>query len=116
MGEPVRIADLAQKMIKLSGLEPGKDIQIKYNGLRPGEKLFEELLNNQENTLPTHHSKIMVAKVREYTFAEVNKDILELVELFHTQNNNLIVSKMKEMVPEYISNNSTYEILDGKPK
>ena len=116
MGEPVKIADLAQKMIKLSGLEPGKDIQIKYNGLRPGEKLFEELLNNQENTLPTHHSKIMKAKVREYTFSSVNKDILELVELFHTQNNNLIVSKMKEMVPEYISNNSVFELLDSNPK
>jgi FlaA1/EpsC-like NDP-sugar epimerase len=112
MGQSVKIADLAKKMIRLSGLELGKDIQINFSGLRPGEKLYEELLNNNENTLPTHHEKIMIAEVRESTFEEIKKNIEELVALFDTQNNMKIVAKMKEIVPEYSSNNSIFEQLD----
>jgi FlaA1/EpsC-like NDP-sugar epimerase len=112
MGESVKIADLAKKMIRLSGLELGKDIQINFSGLRPGEKLYEELLNNNENTLPTHHEKIMIAEVRESTFEEIKKNIEELVALFNAQNNMAIVAKMKEIVPEYSSNNSVFEQLD----
>jgi FlaA1/EpsC-like NDP-sugar epimerase len=114
MGEPVRIVDLAKKMIQLSGLELGKDIQIVFTGLRPGEKLTEELLNNEENTIPTHHPKIMIAKVREYTFETIDKNIRELITLFDDQDNLEMVSKMKEIVPEFISNNSVYEKLDQK--
>lgn len=112
MGQPVRISDLAKKMVKLSGLELGKDIQIYYTGLRPGEKLYEELLANEENTLPTHHPKIMIAKVKNYDFAEISSEIKELIGLFGTQNNEAIVRKMKRIVPEYISQNSEYEKFD----
>jgi FlaA1/EpsC-like NDP-sugar epimerase len=112
MGKPVRIDDLARKMIQLSGLELGKDIQINYTGIRPGEKLYEELLANEENTLPTHHRKIMIAKVKEYDFATVSADIHELIGLFNAQNNEAIVRKMKAIVPEVLSKNSTYEQLD----
>lgn len=112
MGESVKIVDLAKKMIKLSGLELGKDIQIAFTGLRPGEKLYEELLNDEENTLPTHHKKIMIAKVREYEFEAVSRDIEELIALFDTQDNYKIVSKMKQMVPEFLSKNSIFEELD----
>ncbi len=114
MGKPVRIADLALKMIQLSGLEPGKDIEIRYTGLRPGEKLYEELLANEENTLPTHHQKIMIARVKEYDYQEVSEDIRQLIGLFHAQNNVAIVRKMKEIVPEFISRNSEFEKLDAK--
>ncbi|MBP7245561.1 MAG: polysaccharide biosynthesis protein, partial [Bacteroidia bacterium] len=112
MGSPVKIADLAKKMIQLSGLELGKDIQINYTGLRPGEKLFEELLANEENTLPTHHKKIMIAKVKSYPFDFVSGEIDELVDLFNSQNNEAIVTKMKKIVPEFLSKNSEYERLD----
>ena len=112
MGKSIKIAELAEKMIKLSGLTLGKDIQITYTGLRPGEKLHEELLNDKENTLPTHHAQIMKAKVAEYDFATISDLIDELIRLFETQNNIAIVSKMKEIVPEFISNNSIYEELD----
>lgn len=112
MGKSVKIVDLAIKMIRLSGLEPGKDIQIQYTGLRPGEKIYEELLNDSENTLPTHFPKIMIGKVRQYDF-----------ELASDQVNNIIISAMggkpmevvkamKEMVPEYVSQNSEYQMLD----
>jgi FlaA1/EpsC-like NDP-sugar epimerase len=114
MDEPVKISDLAKKMIQLSGLQLNKDIKIEFTGLRPGEKLFEELLANAENTVPTHHAKILIAKVREYEFDEAEKEIEELISLFDKQNNNAIVSKMKQIVPEYISNNSPYEELDLK--
>ncbi len=113
MGESVKIIDLAKKMIKLSGLEVGKDIEIKITGLRPGEKLYEELLAKEENTLPTHHPQILRAKIR----IEENETILlieDLIGLFESQQNENIVSKMKEIVPEYISNNSEFEILDKK--
>jgi len=112
MGQPVKIVDLAKKMILLNGLELGKDISITFTGLRPGEKLYEELLANEENTIPTHHSKIMIAKVKEYEFDEVRTRIGELIELFRSQDNNEIVRKMKQIVPEYISNNSVFEALD----
>jgi FlaA1/EpsC-like NDP-sugar epimerase len=114
MGKSVKIIDLARKMIQLSGLEPGKDIEIAVTGLRPGEKLYEELLNNKENTLPTHHPKIMIARVAEYEFEKAAADISELVSLFNGQNNVEIVSKMKAMVPEYVSNNSVFEKLDQR--
>ncbi len=112
MGKPVKIIDLAKRMIKLSGLEPEKDIPVKFTGLRPGEKLYEELLNDQENTLPTHHPQIMIGKVRQYDFDEISKLIDELIDLFGSQDNFAIVKKMKEIVPEYKSRNSVYEKLD----
>lgn len=114
MGEPVKIIDLAKKMIQLSGLQLNKDIKIEFTGLRPGEKLFEELLANAENTIPTHHTKILIAKVREYEFEQVEDEIRELISLFDKQNNHAIVAKLKQLVPEYISNNSPYEELDIK--
>lgn len=112
MGKSVKIIDLAKKMIKLSGLIIGKDIQIKYTGLRPGEKLYEELLNDMENTIPTHHSKIMIAKVRHYDFKQVQKKFHELIALQKDHDNMSIVRKMKEVVPEFKSQNSVYEELD----
>jgi FlaA1/EpsC-like NDP-sugar epimerase len=99
-------------MIKLSGLQEGKDIEIIYTGLRPGEKLYEELLADSENTLPTHHPQILIGKVKEYDFTEVAQKINELISLFDTQNNTEIVTLMKSIVPEYISNNSEFEKLD----
>lgn len=112
MGQSVKIVDLARKMIKLSGLKENTDIKIVYTGLRPGEKLFEELLASSENTLPTHHQQILVGKVREYEFEEVTKFINELILLFNTQDNVKIVSKMKDIVPEFVSNNSVFQTLD----
>ncbi|MFZ4401795.1 MAG: polysaccharide biosynthesis protein [Bacteroidales bacterium] len=112
MGESVKIVDLAKKMIKLSNLTLGKDIQIIYTGLRPGEKLYEELLNNKENTLATHHPKIMIAKVRETEETVFLAQISELMDLIAKQDNFELVKKMKEIVPEYISQNSMYEKLD----
>ena len=112
MGEPVKILDMAKKMIALSGLELGKDIHIQVTGLRPGEKLFEELLATEENTITTHHPKIMIAKVRELTFEQVEENIEQLINLQRKQNHVLMVKKMKELVPEFISNNSVYEKLD----
>lgn len=110
MGESVKIIDLAKKMIRLSGLEVGKDIEIKLTGLRPGEKLYEELLSKEENTLPTHHPKILKAKERisETTLEEIES----LINLLESQDNIEIVKKMKEIIPEFKSNNSTYEKLD----
>ena len=112
MGQSVKIVDLARKMIKLSGLKEDRDIKIIYTGLRPGEKLYEELLASSENTLPTHHQQILVGKVREYEFAEVANFINELIALFNTQDNTRIVSKMKDIVPEFVSNNSVFQTLD----
>ena len=111
MGKPVRIADLAKRMIKLSG---AKNVEIKYTGLRPGEKLYEEVLNDKEGTKPTFHEKIRIAEVRSYKFAEVSKDIDELIEISKGYDNMATVKKMKEIVPEYKSNNSVYEELDNK--
>lgn len=109
MGKPVKIVDLAKRMISLSG---AKNINIKFTGLREGEKLYEEVLNNAENIKPTHHSKIMVAKVREYDYEEAKKNEDELMEVSYTHDDMKIVKKMKEIVPEYKSKVSKYEILD----
>ena len=111
MGESVKIIDLAKKMIKLSGLELEKDIQIKITGLRPGEKLYEELLAEEENTLNTHHPQIYKAKIRDESAEQIER-INELITLFGTQNNDEIVVKMKLIVPEFKSNNSHYEKFD----
>jgi len=112
MGKPVKIADLARNMISLAGFEPDKDIKIVYTGLRPGEKLYEELLSSKENTIPTGHKKISVAKVREYVLDGVLKDL----ELLNVQVANMdktnTVRQMKAIVPEFKSMNSEYEKLD----
>ncbi|MCK9203064.1 MAG: polysaccharide biosynthesis protein [Bacteroidales bacterium] len=112
MGKPVRILDLAKKMIQLSGFTPDKEIPIKFTGLRPGEKLYEELLNIEENSLPTYHPLIMIAKVREYQPDEVTREVTELIRMTPLKSNFDIVRKMKEIVPEYKSQNSIYEQLD----
>ena len=109
MGKPVKIYDLASKMIKLSHMP---EVQIEITGLRPGEKLYEELLATKENTIPTEHPKIMRAKVREYTEEEVNKEIGKLLEILPSCNDFDIVKQMKVIVPEFKSNNSVYQILD----
>lgn len=109
MGQPVKIADLAERMIRLSG---AKNVKIEYTGLREGEKLYEEVLNAKENTKPTFHKKIRIAEVREYDFAQVSKDVDELIELSAHYDDMATVKKMKEIVPEYKSNNSKYEELD----
>jgi FlaA1/EpsC-like NDP-sugar epimerase len=109
MGNPVRIADLAKRMIQLSG---AKNVEIKYTGLRPGEKLYEEVLNELEGTKPTFHEKIRIAEVREYDYEEVCKAIDELIEISKRYDNMATVAKMKQIVPEYKSNNSIYESLD----
>ena len=114
MGESVKIVDLARKMIKLSGLKEDEDIEIKYTGLRPGEKLKEELLNDQENTIGTHNPKIMVAQVSEYNYLEVNELINDMYQERDNLKNSHLVRTMKAIVPEYISNNSIYEDLDKK--
>ena len=112
MGKSVKIVELAKKMIRLSGLVPHQDIAIEFSGLRPGEKLYEELLNDMENTMPTHHEKIMVAQVREYNFHTISKHIRELIRLSCEYKDHQVVIKMKEIVPEFKSNNSIYEELD----
>lgn len=112
MGEPVKIMDLAIKMIKLAGYIPNKHIKIKITGLRPGEKLYEELLNKESKTLPTHHKKIMIGidKVQDYDL--INEKILKIIKSAHKLKNDKVVAKLKGLIPEFISNNSTYESLD----
>jgi FlaA1/EpsC-like NDP-sugar epimerase len=112
MGQSVKIVELAKKMIKLSGLIPNQDIQIEFTGLRPGEKLYEELLNDTENTLPTHHEKIMIAQVRTYEFESVKKNVKDLIHLACHYQDHDVVKSMKTMVPEFKSKNSIYEELD----
>lgn len=112
MGQPVKILDLAKNMIRLAGYVPGTDIQIVFSGLRPGEKLYEELLNQKETTLPTSNEKIMIAKVREFPFEKVSEQIQKLIELSNLSKPFMTVSKMKEIVPEFQSRNSVYEQLD----
>lgn len=114
MGQSVKIVELAKKMIRLSGLIPNQDIKIEFTGLRPGEKLYEELLNDLENTLPTHHHKIMVAKVMVYDFDHVSKQVQELVDLACDYKDIEVVIQMKKLVPDFISNNSIYGELDQK--
>jgi FlaA1/EpsC-like NDP-sugar epimerase len=116
MGHSVKIVDLAKKMIKLSGLTLGKDIQIKFTGLRPGEKLYEELLNDSENTLPTYHSQIMIAKVRKYDFDQISKQVEILLDIMQKQDNMDVVRLMKVIVDEFVSQNSVYEQLDIEMK
>lgn len=114
MGKSVKIIDLAKRMIKLSGLEYPKDIDIKITGLRPGEKLYEELLNDGENSLPTHHQKIMINKSETFDFHEKLNLINDLIHINKPDNCEIVVEKMKRIVPEFISNNSKFENLDKK--
>ena len=114
MGKPVKILDLARNMIRLAGYTPEKDIPIVFTGLRPGEKLYEELLNQKELTLPTSNSKIMIARVREFDYNEVSQRIDLLIETSHQNKSFTTVKMMKQLVPEYISKNSIYEQLDPK--
>lgn len=115
MGKSVKIVNLAEKMIKLSGYIPYKEIDIKFTGLRPGEKLYEELLNDLENTLPTHNKKILIAKVRDNNFELVSIAIDKLFQVLKTHHTSNIVREMKKIVPEFISQNSEYEQLDEAP-
>ncbi|WP_442589147.1 polysaccharide biosynthesis protein [Pedobacter sp. AW31-3R] len=112
MGKSVKIVELAKKMIRLAGLVPNHDIKIQYTGLRPGEKLFEELLNDNENTMPTHHDKIMIGKVREYIFNEIASHISSLIQCAQLNDDRQVVIKMKLLVEEYKSKNSIFEELD----
>lgn len=112
MGKPVKIVDMALKMIQLADLTPHKDIQIVFTGLRPGEKLYEELLNKEEKTLPTHHNKIKIARIIPSSSTKIMRDIDELINISRQEDNYKMVKKMKELVPEFISKNSQYESLD----
>lgn len=112
MGKPVKIIDLARKMIKLAGFVPDEDIKIKIVGLRPGEKLYEELLNDTSKTIPTHHHKIMIAEEIQEEFEILHDEIEELITIANFHKKEAIVTKMKKIVPEFISMNSTYEVLD----
>jgi FlaA1/EpsC-like NDP-sugar epimerase len=112
MGKPVKIIDLARKMIKLAGYIPDREIKIKIVGLRPGEKLYEELLNDTSKTLPTYHEKIMIAQEIQEEFLDLHSNIEELIGIAGFFDNDDIVAKMKKIVPEFISMNSTFEVLD----
>lgn len=112
MGEPVRIVELAEKMVQLTGLTPYVDIDIRFSGLRPGEKIYEELLNDKETTLPTHHEKILRAKVREYNFCEISEKIDLLFKMAEAGDDLQVVRQMKLIVPEFVSDNSIYQALD----
>jgi FlaA1/EpsC-like NDP-sugar epimerase len=112
MGKPVRIVDLAEKMIRLAGLKPGRDIEITFTGLRRGEKLYEELLNADERVMPTHHEKISIARVIRHEHVIANRMVKELIQLSHRSNEQTIVRKMKEIVPEFVSKNSPFEGLN----
>ncbi len=114
MGEPVKIDGLAKVMIQLAGLELGTDIEIKYSGLRPGEKLYEELLASKENNIPTHHESIMIGQVRKYDFNDVNIKVIELLGALGLEEDRFLVNRMKGLVPEFISKNSIFGILDEK--
>ena len=114
MGESVKIDDLARRMIRLAGFTPDEDIKVEYSGLRPGEKLYEEVLSNHENTLPTDHSRIRIAKVREYDYADALTGVNELERLSREVEINDMVRLMKDIVPEFISKNSQFEKLDKK--
>ena len=114
MGKPVKIDDLAHRMIELAGLVPGQDIEIVYTGLRPGEKLYEEVLSNKENTDETSHDRIRIARVREYAYADAVKGVEQLAELSHKVDIPATVKLMKAIVPEYVSKNSKFEEYDKK--
>jgi FlaA1/EpsC-like NDP-sugar epimerase len=112
MGKPVKIIDLAKKMIKLAGFIPEKEIKIKIVGLRPGEKLYEELLNDTSKTLPTYHNKIMIAQEIQDEYENLHIEVEELIDIANYYDNDDIVAKMKKIVPEFKSMNSTFEVLD----
>ena len=113
MGESIKIIDLAKKMIQLAGLKIDKDIKIKIIGLRPGEKMFEETLNINENTSKTHHPKILIGKVSVVNLFDINKSIEKLKMFIKSQQNDQIIKQMKEIIPEYISNNSEFSKFDN---
>jgi FlaA1/EpsC-like NDP-sugar epimerase len=112
MGEPVKIMDLAIKMIKLAGFTPNKNIKVKITGLRPGEKLYEELLNDECKTLPTHHKKIMIGVDKVQDYDNIKKQVLKIISSANLLQNDKVVSNLKELIPEFISNNSSYQRLD----
>ncbi len=112
MGEPIKILDLAKKMIMLAGYEPGRDIPISFTGLRPGEKLYEELLNKEEEVIPTHHKKILIAKTQQSNTKQMVVDIIKLIHLANDCKDEEVVKQMKLMLPQFISNNSVYELFD----
>ena len=112
MGKSIKIVDLAEKMIQLSGFEPHKDIEMEFVGLREGEKLHEELLAHKEDTLPTHHSKIMIAKIETVDYTEVKDRVEDLLSMTHKVDELRLVGIMKEIVPEFKSNYSRFSILD----
>ncbi|NND64062.1 MAG: polysaccharide biosynthesis protein, partial [Flavobacteriaceae bacterium] len=114
MGKPVKILDLAERMIRLSGLEPYVDVDIKFTGLRPGEKLYEELLNDSSTTLPTHHPKIMISKIPAGNFPIIKTKIKEIIKTATRHKDKKVVKLLKELVPEFISENSEFEELDVK--
>jgi FlaA1/EpsC-like NDP-sugar epimerase len=115
MGEPVRIADMADKMVRLSGLEPGRDIEIIYTGLRPGEKLYEELLASTENTLPTHHPRILISRVRDAGPSRVMEQVDGLMDLLASRSEKELVRYMKQMVPEYKGQEAVHSNFDTPP-
>ena len=112
MGKPVKIIDLAKKMIKLAGFVPDREIKIKIVGLRPGEKLYEELLNDSSKTLPTYHEKIMIAEELQEEFDNLNDEISDLIYKANFLESDDIVMQMKKIVPEFRSMNSTFQLLD----
>jgi FlaA1/EpsC-like NDP-sugar epimerase len=114
MGKPVKIMDLAKRMIQLSGFKPYTDIDIKIIGLRPGEKLYEELLSDSSTSMPTHHQKIMIAKDQAISYKDVLNHIIEITAAAQQENDDFLVGKIKQLVPEYISKNSVFELLDKK--
>jgi FlaA1/EpsC-like NDP-sugar epimerase len=114
MGESIKIDDLARRMIRLAGYTPDKDIMVEYTGLRPGEKLYEEVLSDNENTLPTSHSRIRIAKVREYSYDAAEQAVEVLDELSRKVEIPAMVRLMKDIVPEFLSKNSCFEEFDNK--
>lgn len=114
MGEPVKILDLARRMIKLSGYIPDEEIKIKFIGLRPGEKLYEELLSNNATTVPTHHEKIMISKDPYLGFEEIDLLCKQIIKSAVKRDKIQVVTLLKAIVPEFISNNSEFELLDIK--
>lgn len=114
MGKPIRIYDLAKRMITLAGLKLGEDIKIVETGLRPGEKLYEELLNNKEHTIETRNKKIMIAKVRKYDFSEVNHAIDQIIRFAEDGDDYNMIYNIKQLIPEFISNNSSFETIDNE--
>ena len=112
MGKSIKIIDLAHKMIQLAGLEVNKDIEVKFTGLRPGEKMFEEVLNTNEGTSKTHHPKILIGKVSNENFKNIEQTITKIEASIKTQENNNIVKLMKEIIPEFKSKNSEFSELD----